>query len=69
MTFKIRTPDGRFTVCTCAWTLGADAAIPVPANDVPQEEATVLLRQALYRLDASGNFVAAAYVDQALSLL
>lgn len=69
MIFKISTPDGRTTLRTCALRGGRRPIVRHPANDAAHDEAAALLHKALTRLDASGNFIAAAYVDQALSSL
>lgn len=69
MIFKIRTPDGRFTFGTCTRRAAQRPAVRHPANDAALDDAAALLRQALAQLDSSGSFIAAAYVDQALSLL
>ncbi|MCH7629357.1 MULTISPECIES: hypothetical protein [Novosphingobium] len=69
MMFKIRTPDGRLMLGTRFRRAARRPALRHPANDAALEEAAALLRQALSQLDSSGSFIAAAYVDQALSLL
>lgn len=44
-------------------------AVPQRANDSVVDEAASHLRQALAFLDLTDNLIAAAYVDQALSML
>ena len=69
MTLKIRTPDGRLILSTQAGFGAFRAAVRRPVNDAVLDEAAVLLRRALAHLDTTGSLIAAAHVDQALSLL
>jgi len=71
MSLEIRTPAYTVSLRTrvCGPSDPSRFAARTPANEQAAHDAACLLRQALSRLDAADRPIAAAYVDQALSML
>ncbi|NML93548.1 hypothetical protein [Novosphingobium olei] len=69
MSLTIRTRNSTITVTTPSGYPIGTAAQPNRANDTALDDAAFHLREALLHLDLTENLIAAAYVDQALSML
>ena len=71
MSLEIRTPAYTVSLRTRTGKPSHPSRFGVrtPANEQAAHDAVCLLRQALSRLDAADRPIAAAYVDQALSML